>query len=432
MKYKIILFFFCLPMLASSQHQKPKKGEKVPDIIFGETFNNPKATTRLSDLQGKLVILDFWGFTCASCLEAFPKLDNLQKEFGEKIKIVAVSRENSESVAKFFKTHVKVHFPNLLFITGDTTLRSMFSGINGGYVWIDSKGTFLFEADPYNLTAENIRAILEDRPSSIQESVRRVSMKTAFDERIRGQIAYSSIITRHNHKTGVRPPGSEPGMQTLADLGSIQYLYQRAFEQTTGNVRDFFEPGRVILEVKDTSHYTPPPGLKGLAHIEWTDQHLYGYQLVLPEGSKHDLHKLMQQDLDRFFGLKGSVEKRYVSSYVLIRKGRKDMLQTRGDTAKDSFIPTYIKSSKIEPLRVLVNQPFSVLADRLKTLVILAAKKPLVNKTGYKGNIDITMTGEEVDSENIQLLKKALNRYGLDLVEKKVKMDVLVIKEKTE
>lgn len=431
-KTQILLFFLCLPLFANSQPDKQKKGEKVPDIFFHETFNGPDVPLKLSDFRGKLVILDFWGFTCASCLEAFPKLDSLQKKFGEKIKIIPVSREERNSVKDFFRTHVKVHFPDLLFVTGDTALRSLFSGLNGGYAWIDSSGTFLFEADPFNLTAENIQAVLDNRSSTVQESVAQVYMQTAFDERIREQIAYSSVITKYSNKTGIRPPGHEPGKRSFADVGNILYLCQRAFETATENVRDFHEPGRTILEVKDPSRYSRPAGLKGLASREWTDQHVYGYQLVLPQNSKQDMHEMMREDLNRFFGLVTGVEKRKVSSYVLIRKGKKDRLRTSGNTPKDNFFRTHIKSDHVDSTRQLVNQPFPAFERRLSALVRLAAGKPLIDRTGYTGSIDITMTAAEVDGEDIHLLKKALNRYGLDLVEKDVKMDVLVIKEKTE
>ena len=55
---------------------KPLKiGDKVPDIEFKNIINYKSKTARLSDFKGKLVILDFWGTWCTSCIAAFPKME---------------------------------------------------------------------------------------------------------------------------------------------------------------------------------------------------------------------------------------------------------------------------------------------------------------------------------------------------------------------
>ena len=57
------------------------RGDRVPDFMFTEVYNYSRDTIRLSDFRGKLVILDFWGPACYSCIKTFPFVDSLQKKF---------------------------------------------------------------------------------------------------------------------------------------------------------------------------------------------------------------------------------------------------------------------------------------------------------------------------------------------------------------
>lgn len=56
-------------------------GKKAPDLV-GQFGLNGKAV-KLSDLRGKVVLVDFWAVWCPPCRAAFPHLTQLQKEFGD-------------------------------------------------------------------------------------------------------------------------------------------------------------------------------------------------------------------------------------------------------------------------------------------------------------------------------------------------------------
>ena len=53
---------------------------------------------RLSELQGKVVLLDFWATWCAPCLESLPLYDTWQKDLGPKgLVVVAVSVDEEDA-----------------------------------------------------------------------------------------------------------------------------------------------------------------------------------------------------------------------------------------------------------------------------------------------------------------------------------------------
>jgi thiol-disulfide isomerase/thioredoxin len=71
-----------LPILCGAQSPPVRAltvGDTVPDITIRNVYNYPDSVIKLSDLKGKLTILDFWATWCGSCLSAFPEMHDLKK-----------------------------------------------------------------------------------------------------------------------------------------------------------------------------------------------------------------------------------------------------------------------------------------------------------------------------------------------------------------
>jgi thiol-disulfide isomerase/thioredoxin len=65
----------------------------------------------LDDLQGKVVLLDFWATWCAPCREALPHLKNVAKRFhGEPLVILSVSLDSDELKWKEFITQNEMNW----------------------------------------------------------------------------------------------------------------------------------------------------------------------------------------------------------------------------------------------------------------------------------------------------------------------------------
>lgn len=68
-------------------------GEPAPDFEL-ETLNGEKL--KLSELQGKKVILNFWATWCGPCREEMPEMQEFYEEHGDEVEILAVNLTDSE------------------------------------------------------------------------------------------------------------------------------------------------------------------------------------------------------------------------------------------------------------------------------------------------------------------------------------------------
>lgn len=88
-------------------------GDKAPDFQLEQiNKNNELETVRLSDLEGKGVMLNFWGTWCKPCEEEMPYMQKLYPEYKEKgIEIVAVSLDSTKLVVDQFIDRYDLTFP---------------------------------------------------------------------------------------------------------------------------------------------------------------------------------------------------------------------------------------------------------------------------------------------------------------------------------
>lgn len=85
-------------------------GLKAPDF---ELENLQGETVKLSDYEGKKVMLNFWATWCPPCKAEMPDIQKFYTEKGDEVAILAVNIDPQYDVAGFAK-EMRINFPILL------------------------------------------------------------------------------------------------------------------------------------------------------------------------------------------------------------------------------------------------------------------------------------------------------------------------------
>ncbi len=120
----LIILILCLGWIwVLPQCGKGKKEAihvSAPDFTL-KTLDDQEIT--LSDLKGKVVLLDFWATWCGPCRESIPHLIQLEKKFKEmEFKVIGMSmdRGDVDTVRRFVKS---MDIPYSIIITPDDVAR---------------------------------------------------------------------------------------------------------------------------------------------------------------------------------------------------------------------------------------------------------------------------------------------------------------------
>jgi thiol-disulfide isomerase/thioredoxin len=91
--FSVLLIASCAPQ--SAEESADMLGKPAPDFSLTSIDNQQ---VKLSDLKGKVVVLDFWATWCPPCRESLPKLNQLSADTGlggRGLKVLAINAQES-------------------------------------------------------------------------------------------------------------------------------------------------------------------------------------------------------------------------------------------------------------------------------------------------------------------------------------------------
>ena len=134
-------------------------GDVAPNFSLKDANGN---TINLSDLKGKIVLLDFWYVACKPCIKASYKLDELQKEFAERGVIVLGmnTMDKDDKIRRHNKKH-GISYKSVI-CTREMKAKYKIKSYPSFYL-IDQSGTIIFSTSGYSadLKSELKSAILQ-------------------------------------------------------------------------------------------------------------------------------------------------------------------------------------------------------------------------------------------------------------------------------
>ncbi len=427
-KFMRLVVLFLMPLGTYAQTNKTFNiGDSMPLITFSNVYNQHHVPLSPQDYKGKLVIIDFWSHWCGSCIEAFPKMEKLQKEFGDKIKVLLVTPDKKEDVIKLFK---RFKIPELTILYADTLLSSMFPHITvPHHVWINPDGRIQFITDGYNATAQNISKVLEGKTIKLQLKKELTDVDIDADLWKEGNGRFQKYITNYSFvMSKVKENWHGGGFSFLRDTNnrtcSFKFVnvplldfYRVAFGGAIDfMVTDFASSNRIQIIGAAVHEFLDYP-VETDSIPSWEERNLICYESKWKIQNDSLAYQYLRDDANRFFPFSVKVETKEVACYILKRAS--NFSGTKSDSEEKVFEYT-------DSFYTQRNMPILYFVESLRSSELLK-HLPVVDETNYTENVDLHLTNAFT---NIETLRNQLLQNGFLLEEGKRKIRMLVIDNK--
>jgi thiol-disulfide isomerase/thioredoxin len=137
----------------------PEKGRAAPDFRL-TTLDG--GTERLSDLQGKTVLINFWASWCGPCRQEMPEITQAYAQYHDRgFEVVSVDEQEDPSLVRKFVNEFGMQFP--VAMDGSGTVGQTYRAGNTfpTSVWVDANGV-VTDVHPGPLTRQMIDQKLAD------------------------------------------------------------------------------------------------------------------------------------------------------------------------------------------------------------------------------------------------------------------------------
>lgn len=401
----VLIITLLLPFLL--QAQAIKTGEKIRDAKLHKVMNHTSSEASIKDFSDKPTIIHFLNTHCSVSQQSLLTLKNLKKKYGNKLNIIAVTREKQKRVTELLEKlpyKDELQFP---IVFEDSVLKSLFPHtLQPHEVWVKADGTVCAISSDEYLTMEQAEKFFTSANFTLPVKEDPVGLNTYSGAPLVGVLYpdYKQHIGQYSFigdaVEGLSSTTSyaklKDGMVVIqATNNSIHNLYSAVYKQTDLHKSQFiFKPG-------DAERFKT--GIRSNAN-------LFCYQQMTRTNSIPHAYNIMKRDLDNYFGLHSRLEKRKIKCLVL--RMISDDSKFRATATGKSY---FTDSAEIIPnisMKVFVK-------SRLSTLPMYVS-----DETGYEGNISMILP---LNKRDLATMRQTLFRYGLSLTEEERELEVIAL-----
>lgn len=415
----LVFSFYISKGQNGTQYSPLEIGDTIPPTLWDlalRVVNDPdgKETISLGDYKGKVIILDFWGTFCGSCISAMPKIHEVQRQFSDDMVVIPVSWSDAEATEKTLQSHETLRPLSLSSVVEAKLLIDVFPHrLVPFYVWIDPNGKVAATTSSNDVNQDNIANVLQgkepnyalmtyiDRDSHLllkNELLPASARISKFSLLIRGHIPSLPSGSR-NRRYGDKIVGRASSNVTVGMLyfGIARELLGSPFSE------------KQIEFAADTSMY-PEIDIRNRQRVQTDSSNFLTYEFSVNLEDADSLYQYMLTDLNQCSGFKGAIEKRKVKCYVLQSENSSISAPMQTGLSQDGRI-TLLKDQSLRLLsRILENE--AVLNGKI-----------VVDETGIDSRATISVR----HFETLGALQSELRKNGLLLFEAEREIDFFVI-----
>jgi thiol-disulfide isomerase/thioredoxin len=398
MKKIILLLTFILPATSAIKAQETYKvGDTIKDFQVKQILNSTTSSANFKSLTKKLTIIDFWGTWCAPCVESIPEITALQQKYKDRISFLLVSNEEQLRLERFLQTRKGFTLP--IIVDADESIFNYFNPTSyPRYVFIDENQKVLAITGKESVNDKVISALLEKKEVALS-NVSEVSFDTSRPLSGNDNLTYQSVLRPYlqggRTVSNSKFTNSEyAGRRILAVNLTVPTLLQIAYEGVYT---------RTVIELKDES----------INNFD-NRSNLYCYDLILPKELGPQRFVIMQQDLMRNFPhIKADFVEREKKVYVLKITSQELLSKYKTKAGKPDLVSNWNHIA-------VYNRDFKEVIVWFENYLGV----PVITESTLPFNLDVEFNG---DMSKIDQVRQALNKIGLDLIEDKKVIPVLVI-----
>ncbi|WP_286862709.1 MULTISPECIES: TlpA family protein disulfide reductase [Sphingobacterium] len=412
-----ILVFILLLCCASLCAQPNFKPDFAKSLKIGDSFVAPQEVLSMrgdgkvidwGKLEGKVILLDFFDSFCASCIKIMPKLQKLQEQYGDKIKVITVTWQDRQTMEKLFATnaYLKEHQVNLPVIYNDSYLKGLFPHQGVPHEVLVYKGKVQAISSSEFITEETLLKLYNE--GNIDLPLK--------DDYGKADLFHKTDLNIEKLKAGVMISGYQNGVpfqawEFVQDTVTGQYKSSTYNNSLLASLRalaskakintSIYMPRkeRVILNVKDTSIYDD---FERKGFESWLIKNGFCYERYDPFGRSDSAQaRIILEDFKNFFGINVFEAKHKIKTLVL-----KPCSPAKGTRVMGAKV-TRINTSEALVLSLDYSEKFP----------------PAKDKVNYKGIIELN------PFDTLEQLNRQLIYYGIEAEIGMEEIDVLVIEE---
>jgi thiol-disulfide isomerase/thioredoxin len=452
MKYFIgtfLLVIFIFPGLSNQIHAQTwnvkgltglKEGQKMPDVFLSNIIRYKKTNAKLlTEFGNKPIIIDFWNTHCTSCVRVMPCLDSIQNEFKGKITILLSNKydklDDPQKIAMFFEKNKYARKNSLPCSIQDSVLGTLFPG-TPFRVWIDKDGIIQHITEK-EIDRNDVLVFLkgeqlhlpayqyEVEPGRTYGNSPLMMIDLNFNQG-KGRLFYSYFggYDSISSKAYSRAPYLENGyINYMAKNNDLYQLYLAAYYYT-----DKIKPYQFIFHSPDSLKYVINNKDYILTGDESRNQ-IYSYEISAKVSSLYEGYKLIQTDLDRFFKISSSLEKRDLPCYVIksisakpMKRFNKNNYSQKFSTSENVMFLACKWEEIIHELNISPSQ--NVLGSSSDYLPY-----QIIDETGFDKNLIVNITFPAFTKwSNLLALNKALAKYNILISVENRQLDAIVLR----